>query len=70
MGKRSWQTDTPPRGGPEIQQRITLGLNEEHNSQRPDEKMRSGAEYKPREVMETGKLNLSGKNLLGKLKYK
>lgn len=29
--------------------------------------MRSGAEYKPREVMETGKLNLSGKNLLGKL---
>lgn len=29
--------------------------------------MRSGAEYKPREVMETGKLNLSGKNILGKL---
>lgn len=29
--------------------------------------MRNGAEYKPREVMETGKLNLSGKNILGKL---
>lgn len=69
MGKRRWHTDTPPRGGPEIQLRIILGLNEEYNSQRPDEKMRSGAEYKPREVMETGKLNLSGKNFLGNLLF-